>query len=211
MVDIIQIVDKSPTPSLLPIFRSQQQAEVLHLLLADPDLELGLTEISERLGVPYASIHREVERAEAAGLVASRRIGRTRLIKANESSPYFASLADLLVKAFGPPMVLAEALRMVKGIERAVIFGSWAASYAGAVPGRPVGDIDLLILGDPDRDDVFARLRDVEQRLGREVQVTIRAIGWFEGGSGPFHENVASRPIVELDLSPGDISRLNDS
>jgi DNA-binding transcriptional ArsR family regulator len=74
-------VEKSPAPPLLPIFRSQQQAEILALLLGDPDLELSITEIADRTGVPYPSVHREIERAEAAGLVTSRRIGNTRLVR----------------------------------------------------------------------------------------------------------------------------------
>jgi hypothetical protein len=59
----LQFVKKTPTPSLLPILRSQQQGEILALLLGDPHLELSLTEISARTGVPHASVYREVERA----------------------------------------------------------------------------------------------------------------------------------------------------
>jgi len=39
---ILQIVDRQPAPTLLPILRSQQQGEILALLLGDPDLELSL-------------------------------------------------------------------------------------------------------------------------------------------------------------------------
>ena len=66
---IIQFVDKRPTPSLLPIFRSQQQAELLALILGDPSTEHSLVELADRTGIPYASVHREVERAVASGLV----------------------------------------------------------------------------------------------------------------------------------------------
>ena len=48
----LQIVDRQPAPSLLPILRSQQQGEILALLLGDPDLELSLTEIAARTGAP---------------------------------------------------------------------------------------------------------------------------------------------------------------
>jgi hypothetical protein len=37
-------MNRSPTPTLLPILRSQQQGEILALLLGDPDRELSLTE-----------------------------------------------------------------------------------------------------------------------------------------------------------------------
>ena len=193
-------MDKSPPPPLLPILRSQQQAELLALLLGDPDLELSVSELSERSGVPYASVHREIERAEAVGLVVSRRVGRTRLVRADVTSPYFVGLADVLTKAFGVPAVVAAALGDVPGVERAVLYGSWAARFSGEAGARPVGDIDVLVLGDPDRDMLYGAASDLEHRLGRPVQLTIREANWLETGSGSFHDTVTSRPVVEVPL-----------
>jgi predicted nucleotidyltransferase len=198
--DIIQVVEKSSTPPLLPILRSQQQAELLAMLLGDPDLELSISDLAARTGVPYASVHREVERGEATGLLTSRRVGRTRLLRANPDSPYFDGLSDVLTKAFGVPHVLAGALRGLDGIDRAYVYGSWAARFRGEAGARPVGDIDVLVLGEPDRDALFERLGDVERRLGRAVQVTIRDERWLERGSGTFHDTVTSRPMVEIPI-----------
>jgi DNA-binding transcriptional ArsR family regulator len=198
MKSILQIVDRRPAPSLLPILRSQQQAEILALLLGDPDLELSLTDIAERTNTPHPSVFREIQRAEQAGLVKSRKVGNTRLVRADISSPYHAGLADVLTKAFGVPAVLADALRPVQGIHRAYIYGSWAARHAGQPALRPVGDIDVVILGQPDRDQLFAALSGVEQRLGRSVEATIRDADWLDSGSGPFHQTVTSRPLLEL-------------
>lgn len=136
-------MEKSPAPSLLPIFRSQQQAELLALVLGDPATEHTLVELSSRTGVPYASVHREIARAEAVGLVTSRSVGRTRLINANRSSPYFEGLADVLVKAFGVPWVLSRALSHIDGIDAAYVYGSWAARFSGQDGDRPVGDIEI--------------------------------------------------------------------
>jgi DNA-binding transcriptional ArsR family regulator len=94
----------------LPILRSQQQGAILALLLGDPDLELSLTEIAARTGTPHPSVHREIQRAEQAGLVTSRKVASTRLVRANTASPYYAGLAEVLTRAFGVPAVLAEAL-----------------------------------------------------------------------------------------------------
>ncbi len=171
---------------------------MLALLLGDPALELSLTELGDRLGMAAASVHREVERAEAAGIVRSRRVGRTRIVSADDTSPYFSGLADVLVKAFGPPWVLASALDGVAGIERAVVYGSWAAGYAGQAGRRSVGDLDLLVLGEPDRDDLLRHMSTVEDRLGRPVQLTIRPAGWLEDGSGSFHDTVVAGPLVEV-------------
>jgi DNA-binding transcriptional ArsR family regulator len=193
-------VERRSTPSLLPILRSQQQGEILALLLGDPDLELSLTEISERTGAPHPSVYREVQRAEQAGLVTSRKVGNTRLVRANTASPYYAGLAEALTRAFGVPAVLANALGPVEGIDAAYVYGSWAARHAGQAGQRPVGDIDVLVLGQPDRDQLYEALSVTEQRLGRPVEATIRETGWLDEGTGGFHDTVTSRPMLQLDL-----------
>ncbi len=198
MKSILLLVDRQSAPPLLPILRSQQQGEILALLLGDPELELSLTEIATRLGVPHPSVYREIQRAEQAGLVTSHKIGNTRLVRANTASPYYSGLAEVLTRAFGVPAVLAEVLRGVDGITAAYIYGSWAARHEGQAGQRPVGDIDVLILGEPDRDQIYAALSTAEQRLARPVQATIRDPAWLESGSGSFHDTITSRPLVEL-------------
>ena len=197
---ILLIVDRQPTPALLPILRSQRQGQILALLLGDPDLELSLTEIAARTGAPHPSVYREIQRAEQAGLVISRKIGNTRLVRENTASPYYAGQAEMLTRAFGVPAVLAEALRDVDGITAACIYGSWAAGHEGHACQRPVGDIDVLVLGDPDRDQLYAALSTAEQRLARPVQATIRNRAWLESGTGAFHDTITSRPLLRLPL-----------
>ena len=194
-------MDTRESPSLLPIFRSQQQAELLALLLGDPELELSLTELADRAGMPYPSVHREIERAEAAGLVTSRKVGNTRLVRADTESPYYEGLSSVLVRAFGVPALLAATLRAVDSVTDAYIFGSWAARHAGLTGERPVADIDLLVLGTPDRDALYSAIDLAAPRLARPVQITIRPAGWLESGDGTFHDTVVGRPMVRLDLS----------
>lgn len=187
-------------PSLLPILRSRQQGEVLTYLMCDPDRETSMSELAHRVGVPLSSVHREVERAEAAGIITSRRLGNTRFVRADTDSPYYDSLSDLLVKAFGPPHVLAAALEGVEGIEAAYVYGSWAARLHGVAGRRPVNDIDVLVLGEPDRAELYEALSGVEGRLGRPVNVVIRDADWLRDGSGSFHATVTERPVVAIEI-----------
>jgi predicted nucleotidyltransferase len=187
----------------LPILRSQQQGEILALLLGDPELELSLTEIAGRTSTPHPSVYREIQRAEQAGLVNTRRRGNLRLARANTDSPYYPGLSDVLTRAFGVPAVLAETLRSVEGIDDAYIYGSWAARHAGEYGQRPVRDIDVLILGEPDRDQLFGALGTAEERLGRSVEATIRDTDWLGSGTGPLHETLTSRPLLRIPLHPG--------
>ncbi len=193
-------MDSSSTPSLLPIFRSRQQAELLALLLGDPEVELSLSDLATRLSIPYASVHREIERAEVSGVLRSRRIGNMRLVRAETASPYFDGLSAVLTRAFGVPAVLATALKGIAGIDAAFIFGSWAAQYLGAVGEHPVQDIDVLVLGEPDRDHLYDRVEPLSERLGRPVQVTIRSADWLDTGEGSFHDTLAGRPMMGIPL-----------
>ena len=169
-------------------------------LLSPPSV---LERRAARVGAPHPSVYREVQRAEQVGLLNTRKVGNARLVRANTTSPYYPGLAEVLTRAFGVPAVLAEALGEVEGIAAAYIYGSWAARHEGQTGQRPVGDIDLLILGEPDRDHLYAALSAAEERLGRPVQAAIREPAWLESGSGAFHDTVASRPMLRLSLPSG--------
>lgn len=201
-------MDSSTTPSLLPIFRSRQQAQLLALLLGDPDLELSLSDLAARLSIPYASVHREVERAEVSGVLRSRKIGNTRLVRAETASPYFDGLSAVVTRAFGVPAVLANALKDIAGIDAAFVFGSWAAQYLGTAGEHRVQDIDVLVLGEPNRDILYNCIEPLSERLGRPVQVTIRSADWLANGEGSFHDSVARRPIVRIPLNEAESTSL---
>jgi len=88
-------VMRSDGPALMPVFRSQHQAELLMWLLLHPEQEYGVTEMAVRLEVPLSTLHREVIRLDGAGLVASRTQGRNRLIRADLDHPAAKALTRL--------------------------------------------------------------------------------------------------------------------
>jgi predicted nucleotidyltransferase len=183
---------------LLPIFRSRLVGDLLALVLLDPDRRWTIIELAERLQVPYPTLTREMRHLEQAGLVRSEHIGRSKLVHANLESPYARPLADLVTIAFGPPQVLAEEFADVPGIEGLAIFGSFAARAAGERGPAPA-DIDVLVLGRPDRDEVYAAARRAEQRLGRPVNTTIRSSDAWERATDGFAQQVKSTPMLALD------------
>jgi predicted nucleotidyltransferase len=189
-------MQKSGPPPLLPLLRSRLQAEVLTLVLLSPEQEWTLTELASRVGSAVSSVQREVVRAEQAGVMVSRRVGKTRLVRAARS-PLTAPLTDLLLRSFGPRQVLAEELSEVPGVERAYLFGSWAARYSGQ-EGRPPADLDVLVIGSPDRDALDDAAQRAAVRLAREVNVTVRSADWWRSGDDGFHSEIQRRPLVQI-------------
>ena len=141
----------------MPILRSKTQAELLAIVLGDPSREWSLTQLAQTVGSSIATVGREVERAGQANLVKVRGVGRSKLVSANPSSEYFEPLARLLLVSFGPKRRLHERLFGIPGVEAAYLFGSWAERYLGTEGPAPK-DIDLLLIGSPDRSDVYAAI-----------------------------------------------------
>ena len=190
---------KSGPPPLLPLLRSPLQAEVLTRLLLEPERAMSLTELARLTGASVATVQREVERAEMAGIARSERVGPTRLVRADPSSPLYRPLADLLLVAFGPVPVVSTELDGIDGIEEAYLFGSWAARYSGELGAAP-RDVDVLVVGDPDRDQVYDAVERAERRLHRPVQVTFRSVDEWANEEDPFVSTVRSRPLVRIDV-----------
>ena len=168
-------------------------------LYLHPDIEYGVTDLAQRLGVPLSTLHREVVRLDTAGLVSSRSLGRNRLIRANLAHPAAGPLAKLLELTFGPRAVIAEEFA-IPAAEHVVVFGSWAARYAGEA-GPPPHDIDVLVVGNVDRADVYEAADRASTRLGIEVNTVVRSPSqWADPGDALVTQIQASAHIEIRDI-----------
>lgn len=164
----------------MPIFRSQHQAELLAWLYLRPGEEFTLADLARRLEVSPGTLHAEAERLVASGLVTDRSIGRSRLLRANTDGRVARPLTELLTLTFGPQIVIDEEFRSLVGVDQVVLYGSWARRHQGEL-GREPADVDVMVVGSPDRDDVYAAAERSEQRLSMVVNPTVRsAAAWAE-------------------------------
>jgi DNA-binding transcriptional ArsR family regulator/predicted nucleotidyltransferase len=190
---------RSDAPPLMPVFRSRHQADLLTLLFLHPDLDHTVTDLAARLRIPLTTAHRELQRLEASGLVEGRPVGRSRLLRANAGHHAFAPLAQLLLVTFGPHVVIAEEFADLPRAKTVVIYGSWAARYEG-VAGPAPGDIDVLVIGSPNRAAVYAAAERAEARLGITVNPTVRSAGHWADIDDPLVASIRANPY--LDVTP---------
>jgi predicted nucleotidyltransferase len=182
------------------MFRSRLQGELLALLLADPNRTWTVDELSQRTGHPYQTVAAEVRRWQNIGVILVSLVGRTKLLRTNVDNPYVRPLTELVLMAFGPPLVVAEVFDSVTGVERLYIYGSWAARYKGESGPTP-NDVDVLVVGHVNRDDVYEAAGRAQSRLGREVNTTIRTRYQWETATDGFTEQLRTAPILELTYS----------
>jgi predicted nucleotidyltransferase len=196
---------RSAAPALLPIFRSQLQADILAALLLNPGREYSLTELAKRFGAPLSTVHGEVKRLTQAGLLLRHDIGRSAVVRANSRNRLVEPLAELLFLSWGPMQVVADEFEGLKGAERVLIFGSWAARYLQQ-PGGPPNDLDVLVVGQPSRGDVYDAADRAQQRLGMPVNPVVRGAEAWRQASDPLIQQIQSGPFVVV-LIPDDASR----
>jgi predicted nucleotidyltransferase len=151
----------------LRLFRSELQLRLLGLLLLNPEQTRTARDLTKRLGATSVSVHRELHRALAAGLLLREPIGRTYVYRAASDSALYEPLRLLLERTVGVEAELRRALEDVPGVEAAFIHGS----FAKKTKIKPTSDVDVLVLGRADPHVLRRRIRPLEDRLGREIDV----------------------------------------
>ena len=166
-------VMRTATPALLPLFRSEMQLRLLALLLLQPERSWTLQELTDTLDAPQSSVHRELGRAEAAGIIRRDASARPHRFSAATEEPLTEPLATLLRRSIGVEEQLRAALDR-SDVLAAVIHGSWASGTR-----RPDSDIDVLVIGDADLRQLRRRVRPIGKAAGRTVDLTVLAADEF--------------------------------
>jgi MarR family len=183
---------------LAPVLRSETQARLLAAVLLHPDREASIAELARETGSDPGNLHAEVERLVQAGILADRRAGRTRLLRAGDSA-LIGPLSNLLLLGYGPKTAVETALNGIPGIEQAFIGGSWAARYEGQ-PGAFPHDVDVIVVGKPDRDDVTDAVVEALGAIGHDGQVIFRSASAWRDPKDAFTRTAKGSPLVELTI-----------
>jgi predicted nucleotidyltransferase len=158
---------RTSVPRLLPLFRSEMQVRLLGLLLLQPERRWTLQELGDALVAPQSSVHRELARAEAAGVIRRDDTARPHQFSAATEDAAYAPLAELLRRSVGIETELRTLLNR-PDVHAAAIYGSWASGAR-----RPDSDVDVLIVGDADLGVLRRLVRPLARATGRRVDLTV--------------------------------------
>jgi predicted nucleotidyltransferase len=190
---------------LLPLLRSQIQGDLLALLYLHPDAEYSLSEAARIIGASVKTVHAEASRLVATGFARDRHLGNVRLLRAVTDSVISKPLTDLLAVTYGPLPTLTDLLGAADGVLSAFIYGSWAARYSGETGPVP-NDVDVLVIGTVDLDELDRIARTAEERLRRPVSIRrVRPELWQSPEPrDSFVASLRDRPLLQLRLREGD-------
>ena len=151
---------------------------VLAAIFTRPQQWWYLTELAHHLRTRPSSLQREIAALVASGILEHRREGTRSYFRAEARSPLFPELCRLMEKTAGLLPTLRTALApFADEILCAFVYGSIARGKETAV-----SDVDLMTIGPADLAALSPALRKVEERLGREVNVTNYSCKDFRNG-----------------------------
>jgi DNA-binding transcriptional ArsR family regulator len=192
---------KVSTPLLAPLFRSEVQGKLLAALFADPEKEYSITRLADWVGTSQPTATREINRAEGARIVTSRRVGKTRLVRADTANPLYRPYSEIVLATYGAPEVVRQEFEAVPGVSHLYLFGSFAARYMGEEGPAP-NDLDVIVVGTPTRNEVYEAAERAEKRVGIPVNPTIRSEEEWRRSDDPFLKEIRSRALVSLGEEP---------
>src|SRR6056297_746699 len=153
---------------ILSIKKSKLREDLLTLYFTNPDNKYYLRELERILNYSVANIRRELIKLENTGLFLSENKGNQVYYYLNKSYPLFDELKSIIFKTSGVPKLLHGILINFKNITHAFIYGSFAKEEQ-----REDSDIDLLIIGKINEDELIDKLNILEKKLQREINYTL--------------------------------------
>ena len=161
---------------LAQILSSQVRAEIFRLLFNDHKSSIHLRDLQRQSGLSIGTIQKEMAHLKKLDLVTSERDGNRLYYSANTDHPLFEEISGLVEKTSGIAEQIKTALRSIKGIECAFIFGSYAKGEE-----KSHSDIDLIVIGTVGLRTLSSVFKTVTDKTGREINPHIYSIkSWTE-------------------------------
>jgi len=148
--------------------RSEIRQKLLALYFSNTGRRYYLRELERLLGYSAGNIRRELLKLQRDDLLKTQRIGNLLYYSLNQNHPLFEELKSIVSKTIGVEASLIAALSSLPNVKAAFIFGSFASKSE-----KETSDIDVMIIGKPDVSQLNEKIRELEQKLKREINLFV--------------------------------------
>ncbi|HKX40243.1 MAG TPA: nucleotidyltransferase domain-containing protein [Burkholderiaceae bacterium] len=186
-------------PIIEALFGTGAKSKVMQwLYLQESSEPIAARALAREAGVPYGSIDKTLRELVDSQLVVREETRYGPQYRAPHDDPRLAGLFLLLRQDSAIIQQLKRALKPIRGLVYACVFGSFAAGQT-----RKDSDIDVLVLGDADLDRfaVLAALGKVGDKVSRDVNPQFYTAPEFQGklaDGDPVARSILAHPRIEL-------------
>lgn len=184
------------------IGKSRLRKALLRYFCTNIDARLYLRQAAGLLGEDAGNLSKELTHLEKIGIFASEMSGKQKYYFLNKQYPLLGELKSIIFKTIGIEGTLKEMIASIAGVRKAFVYGSFAREEENAK-----SDLDLLLVGDFNEDELIGKLSPLEDKLKREVNYTIYSPDEFFKKSkekGSFLNEVLKTKLILLKGKPND-------
>jgi predicted nucleotidyltransferase len=147
----------------------EYRKRTLGLLLLNPEADFHVRELARLTGTSAGTLHKELAKLTASGILQRKQIGNQVHYSANISCPIFEELASIFRKTSGLVDVLAKALVSLESkIDFAFVFGSVASGDQ-----QSFSDVDVMLIGNLSFSETVQALHPTQTVLQRELNPVV--------------------------------------
>jgi predicted nucleotidyltransferase len=164
--------------------------------MLNPDKDFYVREISKKIKENINSVRRELANLEDIGLLESNKVGNLKYFKLNKDFYLYNELYSMVMKTEGVARLLKENMSKFGDINLAFIFGSFASQKAG-----PDSDIDVLIVGNINEEDLIPEFNELERKLSREINYILLNDAEYKekiSNQDPFIKQILDEPKIMI-------------
>lgn len=176
--------------------RSKVTQKVLTFVFIHNDEEFYARELARRLSLPHSNLINKLHELEKLGLLTSQHRGQEKYYKLNKKFPLLKEYKAIVQKTFGFEEKLKEALKRTKGIEKAILFGSYVTRKMDQY-----SDIDLIVIGKHNTINLQKNISILQKEFDREINAISMSSIEFEQKKrrkDTFLKRVFDSPIIEV-------------
>lgn len=153
---------------ILGIKKSKLRENLLRLWFSDTEKKFYLRQLEKIIGFSAGNIKKELKNLENGGFIYSTKQGNLVYYALNKNHPLFKEIKSIISKTIGVEAILRGFFKKIKNIKAAFIYGSFASEKESSA-----SDIDLFIIGSPDEIKLSGIIRDMEDKLDREINYNL--------------------------------------
>lgn len=148
------------------LITSKMRIRIIMRLFMNPLQKTYLRELADEFGASPSHIKTELDQLQTADLLKSRKEGRQILFSANQQHPIFNELHSMVQKALGMDKILESMITRLGNLEKAILIDDYAE-------GKDSGIIDLLLIGDINRENLTDLTAKTEKYIERKIRTLV--------------------------------------
>jgi hypothetical protein len=152
------------------------RVRLLTKLILNPDNKVYLRGLERDLGVSSNTVRLELNKLSHMQLIQVSEDETNAKVKnysVNTQHPLFSSLRGIILKYVGLDQILEQVIHKLGNVQKVYLTGDLANGKNGSF-------VDLVIVGDIDRDYLHKLIDKVEPMIGKKIRVAVFSIAEFK-------------------------------